>query len=106
MLRNLNTLALLTTATAWATLLVVGGGLLVTNSGAIGILNPRTAALVGLAALAAGIFIFEVIVADRLFPKAVGRLPLTVEVASGVLMLLLSGAALVDYLAFHTAAPG
>lgn len=96
MLRNINMLVLLVSATAWATLLVVGGGLLAVNSSIrIGPWTTTSVTLAGLAGVAAGIFVFEVVVADRLFPKAARRLPLAVEATCGVLMLLLTGAAIV-----------
>lgn len=94
MLRGLNMFVLLTTSWAWATLLVVGGAsLAVSPPSGLGPWKSASMSLAGLAGIAAGVFVFEVIVADRLFPRARRKLTLSVEIASGALMLIFTAAA-------------
>jgi hypothetical protein len=94
MLRGLNTFALLATSWAWATLLVVGGlSLAVSPPSGLGPWKSASVTLAGLAGVAAGFFVFEVIVADRVFPRARRPMTLSVEIIAGALMLIFTGAA-------------
>jgi len=87
-MRRLNAIALLSLGTLWAGLLVVGGGLMVARSGAFwpGV-QPATVCA-GLTGVAAGEFVFAVIVADRLFPQASRRVTATVETTAGGLLVV------------------
>lgn len=96
MLHRLNMLLLLASAWAWATLLLVGGAILATSRISFGPWSRTNMALVGLAGLAAGMFVFGVIVADRLFPRADRRLTFTFEITTGVMMVLFSIAAILS----------
>ncbi len=94
MLRGLNMFVLMATSWAWATLLVVGGAsLAVSPPTGLGPWKGKIVVLAGLAGVAAGVFVFEVIVADRLFPKARRPLTLSVELFSGAFMLIFTAAA-------------
>lgn len=92
MLRFATTASLVLAAWAWATLLTVGGAILATSPGGFGPWEPRVMTLWGLAGVAAGVFVFEVMVADRLFPRARGRWVVGLEVSAGGLMLLFAAA--------------
>lgn len=94
MLRGLNMFVLMATSWAWATLLVVGGAsLAVSPPSGLGPWKSASVSMAGLAGVAAGVFVFEVIVADRLFPKARRTLTLSVEILAGALMLAFTAAA-------------
>jgi len=94
MLRRTNTAVLVLSAWAWATLLTVGGVILATGSAGFGPWGRGGVTLAGLAGAAAGVFVFEVMVADRLFPRARRRWALGLEVLAGTLMLAFAAGAI------------
>jgi len=96
MLRRTVTTTLIVTAWAWATLLVVGGATLAAAPAGSTPWSPASVALAGLAGIAAGVFVFEVRVADRLFPRAPRRWTATVQVVSGLFMVGFAAAAVVS----------
>jgi len=99
MLRRTITSALILSAWAWSTLLVVGGAALAVSPPGATPWSPLSVALAGLAGIAAGVFVFEVRVADRLFPRAPASLTTRVQIAAGALMVVLAGAAVVSFIA-------
>lgn len=87
-MRTLNLAALLLFGSLWAGLLVVGGALLAASA-------QRTvyAALLsgGAAAIAAGGFVFQVVVADRVFPRVDRRVADITEASlAGLLIIALA----------------
>jgi hypothetical protein len=98
MLHRLNMLLLFASAWAWATLLLVGGAILATSKISFGPWSRTDMALVGLAGAAAGLFVFGVIIADRLFPKANRKLTFTIEITTGSMMVLFTIAAILSIL--------
>lgn len=95
MLQRFITLTLLLAAWTLATLMVVGGVMLAPAGSKIGLFSPLSVSLFGLAGIAGGVYTFEVIVADRIFPHAPRRWAWTVEFLSGGLMLVFAIAAIV-----------
>ncbi|MEC9374667.1 MAG: hypothetical protein VYC34_12520 [Planctomycetota bacterium] len=90
MVRILNMTALVALGSLWAGILVVIGAMLVAGAMPGGLAAPQlrgVASILGLTFLAAGEFVFLVLVADRLFPKASPRLTRVVEAAVGGLLL-------------------
>ncbi len=95
-MRTANLIALLVFGSLWAGLLVVGGALLAASAE-----RMIYAALLsgGAAGIAAGGFVFQVVVADRLFPRVDRRVADVAEaslaglliIALGLTALLLTG---------------
>jgi len=80
---------------AWATLLVVGGAILTTSSTGFGPWSPMSVTLIGLAGVCAGVVVFEIMVADRLFPKSHRGLAYSVEITSCALIALFTVSAII-----------
>lgn len=84
-MRAANLTALLVFGTLWAGLLVVGGAMLAASAR-----ESAYAALLtgGSTAIAAGSFVFQVVVADRVFPRVDRRLADVAEAALAALLVL------------------
>ena len=84
-MRIANLTALLVFGTLWASLLVVGGALLAASAE-----RMVYAALLagGATAIVAGAFVFQVVVADRLFPRVDRRLADVTEASLAGLLVL------------------
>jgi len=89
-LHRLNLLLMLALGGVWAGALVVLGALLASGDLSAGSawpsLRPLATAL-GVCFMAAGLFVFAVIVADRLFPGAARGVTTLVETALGLVMV-------------------
>lgn len=85
LVRGLNLTALLVFGALWAGLLVVGGAVLVVSAR-----GASTAALLsgGATAVIAGGFVFQVVVADRLFPRVDRRLADLSQASLGLVLVL------------------
>ena len=88
MLRRLNLAALLALGTLWAGLLVVGGLALASREWVPGPAATGAGLAGGLTAIAAGQFVFLVVVGDRLFPGASRTVVTVTELALGLMFLL------------------
>ena len=84
-MRAVNLTALIVFGALWAGLLVVGGAIL-----AVSARDTATAALLtgGASAIAAGGFVFQVVVCDRLFPSVDRRLADVSETSFGLVLAL------------------
>ncbi len=86
--RRLNFLALLALGSTWAGALTIIGALLLTRD----LINwPGLDSLgrtIGVTFIAAGQFVFLVVVADRMFPRANPRVTMTCEAGLGLALLL------------------
>jgi len=86
--RRLSRVATWVTGLAWALTMGVGGGLMMLgSSGAATWLRP-TLFWAGCTGFVAGVFVFQVLVADRLFPRADPGLVRNVEASFGVALMI------------------
>lgn len=84
-MRAINLTALIVFGALWAGLLVVGGAILAVSASDSAIASLLTG---GAAAIAAGGFVFQVVVADRLFPMVDRRLADVAETSFGLVLTL------------------
>lgn len=103
MIHRANLAALLTMGTLWAGLLVVSGSLIALAAASVlpGARGPAN--LFGLTIVAAGEYVFLVVVASRVFPQASARLLAGTELFLASVMFILALAALAALLAGATA---
>ncbi|TVQ64190.1 MAG: hypothetical protein EA379_02310 [Phycisphaerales bacterium] len=88
MLRWVNLLALVALGTVWAGLLVVGGYALASYGWFASGASARAGLAGGLTAIAAGQFVFLVVVGDRLFPGASRVSVMVAELGFGSLFVI------------------
>ncbi len=103
MVYRANLAALLAIGTLWAALLVVSGAMISLSSGAVLPGTRGPASLFGMTIVAAGEYVFLVVVASRVFPKASGRLLAATELFVAGVMCVLALAAVIALLVGVTA---